>query len=157
MANFNFVHIRHLKNHFKKCWVLFIPVISYSIYRVMDKIMLGFMCTKNQLGYYENAERILTIPILIISAMGTGNKLDPTKFEIADINKTSVCPLARVMRLELKKRGIEKQTVLFSTEEAKKCALDSENGRHAPGSISFVPSVAGLIAAGEAIKKLISL
>ena len=78
-------------------------------------------------------------------------------FEIADINKTSVCPLARVMRRELKKRKIEKQTVLFSTEDAKKCALDSENGRHAPGSISFVPPAAGYLLASKCVRDIISL
>ena len=88
----------------------------------------------------------LNIPI--ISCMGTGNKLDPTKFEIADIYKTSVCPLAKVMRKELKARGIKKLKVLYSKEEA----IKTEG---VIGSISFVPSVAGLIAAGEVIKDLI--
>ena len=86
----------------------------------------------------------------IISSMGTGNKLDPTKFEIADIYKTSVCPLARVMRTELKKRGVKKLKVLYSKEEPIK-----QNGQRVPASISFVPSVAGLIIAGEVVKNLI--
>ncbi len=90
----------------------------------------------------------LNIPI--ISSMGTGNKLDPTKFEVADIYKTSVCPLAKVMRKELKDRGIKKLKVVYSKEEPKK----HEGGR-TPGSISFVPSVAGLIIAGEVIKDII--
>ena len=93
----------------------------------------------------------LNIPI--ISSMGTGNKLDPTKFEVADIYKTSVCPLAKVMRKELKKRGIEKLKVIYSKEEPLKIE-ETEEGR-VPGSISFVPSVAGLIIAGEVIKDLI--
>ena len=88
----------------------------------------------------------LNIPI--ISCMGTGNKLDPTKFEIADIYKTSVCPLAKVMRKELKTRGIKKLKVLYSKEEA----IKTEG---VIGSISFVPSVAGLIISGEVIKDLI--
>ncbi len=88
----------------------------------------------------------LNIPI--ISCMGTGNKLDPTKFEIADIYKTSVCPLAKVMRKELKARGIKKLKVLYSKEEA----IKTEG---VIGSISFVPSVAGLIISGEVIKDLI--
>lgn len=88
--------------------------------------------------------------IPIISSMGTGNKLDPTKFEVADIYKTSVCPLAKIMRKELKKHNINKLKVVYSKEEPKK----QEKG--APiGSISFVPSVAGLIIAGEVIKELI--
>lgn len=100
----------------------------------------------------------------IISSMGTGNHLDPSKFAITDINKTSVCPLARVMRLELKKRGIKKLKVLYSTEQPIKPEIDEklleeerEKGssrRQIPGSISFVPSVAGLMIAGEVIRNL---
>ena len=94
--------------------------------------------------------------IPIISSMGTGNKLDPTKFQIADISKTSVCPLARVMRYEMKKRKIKKLKVLFSTEEPiKPNAEKDERGKVPPGSISFVPSVAGLIIGGEVIKDII--
>lgn len=94
--------------------------------------------------------------IPVISSMGTGNKLDPTKFRITDINKTSVCPLARVMRYELKKRGIKKLKVLFSEEEPIKINSEEKiNGKVPPGSISFVPSVAGLIIGGEVIKDLI--
>lgn len=84
----------------------------------------------------------------IISAMGTGNKLCPEQLEVSDISKTSYCPLARKMRTELKKIGIEKLKVVYSKEEAKKV-------EGAPASISFVPSVAGLIMAGEVIKELI--
>ena len=96
----------------------------------------------------------------IISSMGTGNKLDPTKFQVADITKTSVCPLARIMRKECAKRGIKHLKVLFSTEDPLSPGLpDSEElpeGRRAlPGSVAFVPSVAGLIIAGEVIKDLI--
>ncbi len=93
--------------------------------------------------------------VRIISSMGTGNKLDPTRFEIADIYKTSVCPLARVMRTELRKRGIGALKVLYSKEEPRSITTDSSHGRHAPASISFVPSVAGLMIAGEVIKELI--
>ena len=89
--------------------------------------------------------------IPIISCMGTGNKLDPTKFEIADIYKTSVCPLAKVMRKELKKRGIQDLKVLYSREEPIKHDMESRT----PASISFVPSVAGMIIAGEVIKDII--
>lgn len=93
----------------------------------------------------------------VISSMGTGNKLDPTKFEITDIYKTSVCPLARVMRYELKKRGIKKLKVLYSKEEPLKPQIQEKNekGKAVPGSISFVPPVAGLIIASEIIKDLI--
>lgn len=84
----------------------------------------------------------------IISCMGAGNKLDPTQFEVTDIYNTSVCPLAKVMRRELRGRGVESLKVLFSKEEPIKI------GRRIPGSVSFVPSVAGLIIAGEVIKDL---
>ena len=113
----------------------------------------------------------LNIPIM--SSMGTGNKLDPTKFEITDIFKTSVCPLSKVMRKELKQRGINKLKVVYSKEEPVKPKESSENScktncvcppgtkrkctirNQVPGSISFVPSVAGLIIAGEVIKDII--
>ena len=92
----------------------------------------------------------------IISCMGAGNKLDATAFEVADISKTSVCPLARVMRRELKKRGIEHVKVVYSKEEPRESkAKDEETGKPIPASIAFVPSVAGLIIAGEVIKDLI--
>jgi len=92
----------------------------------------------------------------VISCMGTGNKLDPTRFEVADIYETSVCPLAKVMRYELRKRGVESLKVLYSKEEPVILAKD-ENGKpvRTPASVSFVPSVAGLIIAGEVIKDLI--
>lgn len=91
----------------------------------------------------------------IISSMGTGNKLDPTKFEVTDIFKTSVCPLAKVMRRELKKRGVKSLKVLYSTEMPHKQTIIAEGEkRPVPGSISFVPSAAGLIIAGEVIKEL---
>lgn len=115
----------------------------------------------------------------VISCMGAGNKLDPTKFEVTDIYKTTMCPLAKVMRRELKKRGVDKLKVVYSTEQAlqpmsvevskqepaqgaqEQCgvAADTEatnaTRRSTPGSIAFVPAVAGLIAAGEVIKDLI--
>lgn len=97
----------------------------------------------------------------IISSMGAGNKLDPTAFEVADIYKTSVCPLAKVMRRELKKRGIKKLKVVYSKEEPlepiadETFVSDEKRVRRAtPGSIAFVPSVAGLILAGEVVKDL---
>ncbi len=89
----------------------------------------------------------LNVPI--IASMGTGNKLDPTAFKITDIYKTDTCPLCRVMRKELKTRGVKKLKVLYSTE------TPQNDGERTPASISFVPSVAGLIIAGEVIKDLI--
>ncbi len=91
----------------------------------------------------------------VISCMGTGNKLDPTAFRVADIEKTSVCPLARVMRRELKKRGISHVKVVYSEEIARKSAGADESGRPLPASIAFVPSVAGLIAASEAVRTIV--
>ena len=98
----------------------------------------------------ELVKRAKEAGVPIISCMGTGNKLDPSRFEITDISKTTVCPLAKVMRRELKKRGITKLKVLYSKEEP----IKHEAGA-VPGSISFVPSVAGLIIAGEVIKDLL--
>ncbi len=101
-------------------------------------------------------ERAKGAGIPVISCMGAGNKLDPTAFEVADISKTSVCPLARVMRRELKKRGIERVKVVYSKEEPLQSGqIDEESGKAVAGSISFVPSVAGLILASEVIKDLV--
>ena len=89
----------------------------------------------------------------VISCMGTGNKFDPTQFEVADISKTSVCPLAKVMRKELKDRGIKGVKVVYSKEIPMKPADSDETARRqTPGSLSFVPPVAGMILAGEVIK-----
>lgn len=91
----------------------------------------------------------------IISAMGAGNKLDPTMFEVADISKTTVCPLARAVRVALRKRGINHLKVVYSKEEPVVKNNVDEDGNRVPASISFVPSVMGLIIAGEVIKDLI--
>lgn len=94
----------------------------------------------------------------IISSMGAGNKLDPTKFQVADIYQTSVCPLARVMRHELKKRGIERLKVVYSTELPVASSKEGERvvpgARVVPASCAFVPSVAGLIIAGDVVRQL---
>ncbi|MCD7847102.1 MAG: tRNA threonylcarbamoyladenosine dehydratase [Oscillospiraceae bacterium] len=92
----------------------------------------------------------------IISAMGAGNKLDPTRFEVADIYKTSVCPLARTMRHELKKRGVKSLTVVYSKEEptSPKSQI-SENGRHIPASVAFAPAGCGIVMAGEIVRAII--
>lgn len=95
----------------------------------------------------------LNVPI--ISCLGTGNKLDPSRLEIADISKTSVCPLARVVRRELKKSGITHHTVLFSTEMPKKPLFDDENGHASPASIAFVPPVAGFMLCGHVVRTFI--
>lgn len=93
----------------------------------------------------------------IISCMGTGNKLDPSKLEITDIYKTKMCPLAKVVRQELRKRKIDSLKVLYSNEEPIKVKnKEVEGNRIIPGSISFVPSVAGLMIAGEVIRDIIS-
>ncbi len=107
-------------------------------------------------GKLSIIQRSTEVKVPVISSMGTGNKLDPTAFKVADISKTSVCPLARVMRRELKKRGIERVKVVYSEEEPKDSkAVDEKSGKTIPASIAFVPSVAGLIIAGEVIKDLI--
>lgn len=95
----------------------------------------------------------LNIPI--ISSMGTGNKLDPTKFEVSDIYKTSVCPLAKVIRKRLKAENIKKLKVVYSKEEPKAIESLLEDGKRVNSSISFVPSVAGLIIASEVVKDII--
>lgn len=136
-----------------------------------DYVIDAIDTVTGKIALVEQAERA-NVPI--ISCMGAGNKLDPTAFEVADIFKTSVCPLARVMRHELKKRGIKKLKVVYSKEEpirpdenseiscknhcicppgtARKCTAR----RDIPGSIAFVPAVAGLILAGEVINDLIN-
>ncbi len=104
-----------------------------------------------------SAARAAGVPV--ISSMGTGNKLDPTAFRVADITQTAVCPLARIMRKELKKRGIEHLKVVYSKEPPIEPApAEQENGAHqkrqTPGSCAFVPPVAGLIMAGEIVRDL---
>lgn len=126
-------------------------ILDNSINYIVDAIdtvtaKIELICNANKLN------------IPIISSMGTGNKLDPMKFEITDIYKTSVCPLAKVMRKELKLRGIQKLKVLYSKEEPIKPNIDIEEKvekRQIPGSISFVPSVAGLIISGEVVKDIL--
>ena len=112
-------------------------------------------------GKIELIKKAKEYNIPIICAMGAGNKLDPTKFEVADISKTSVCPLAKVIRQELKKLRIKKVKVVYSKEQPIKpnytdLQTAEKKGSHpAPGSVSFVPPVVGLILAGEVIKDII--
>lgn len=113
-----------------------------AIDTITSKLYLAKFC-------YENN-------IKIISAMGAGNKLDPTRFKVADIYKTSVCPLARVMRHELKKLGVKKLKVVYSDELSSGEKIESEERRKSsPSSISFIPSVLGLVIASQVIKDLI--
>lgn len=95
--------------------------------------------------------------IKIISGTGAGNKLDPTMFEVEDIYKTSVCPVCKILRKELKQRGIKKHKVVYSKEIPMKPSNKEESKTNILGSISFVPSVAGLIIAGEVVKDIINL
>ena len=106
-------------------------------------------------GKIEIIKKATETGVPVISSMGTGNKLNASLFEITDIYKTSVCPLAKVMRHELKKRGIKKLKVLYSKEEPIKVKSETEGKKQVPGSVSFVPSVAGLLIAGEVIKDII--
>ena len=134
-----------------------------------DYIVDAIDTVTGKIALVENADRVGTP---IISSMGAGNKLDPTAFEVADIYKTSVCPLARVMRRELKQRGIKSLKVVYSKEPAltpiddmtiscrEHCicppgtARKCTQRRQVPGSTAFVPSVVGLIIAGEVVKDL---
>lgn len=92
--------------------------------------------------------------IPIISAMGAGNKLDPSAFRVADLSKTQVCPLAKIMRRELGARGIKHLTVVYSEEKPQPSKLPAEHGKHTPASLSFVPPAMGLIMAGKIVRDL---
>lgn len=91
----------------------------------------------------------------VISSMGAGNKLEANRFKVADIYETSVCPLARVMRQQLRKRGVQSLKVVYSDEEPRKIPLPADGGKAVPGSTAFVPPAAGLLIAGEVVKDLI--
>jgi len=111
-------------------------------------------------GKLALVERATAAGTPIICSMGTGNKLDPAAFQVADISKTSMCPLSRIMRKELKKRGIHHVKVVYSQEEALTPAADPEElartgKRQIPGSMAFVPGAAGLILAGEVVRDLV--
>ena len=115
--------------------------VADAIDTVSAKVELAVICNR------EN--------IPLISCMGTGNKLCPEKFEVSDIYKTSVCPLARAMRTRLKSLGVKKLKVVYSKEQPVKSFCDDTQRRGVPGSVSFVPPVAGFIMAGEIIKDLV--
>lgn len=126
-----------------------IDYVVDAIDTVSAKLGLAEYCYKNN--------------IKIISSMGTGNKLDPTQFKVSDVFKTKVCPLAKVMRYELRKRGVEKLKVIYSEETPLKPKSEYSSEvkgtakRPVPGSISFVPPVAGMIIAGEVIKDILQI
>ena len=120
--------------------------LSYAV-DCVDTIMakIAIVCRCDELG------------VPVISSMGTGNKLDPTMFEVADIYETSVCPLAKIMKKDFRKRGIEKLKVVYSKEQpinTNDCPINKDRKFKVKGSTSFVPSVAGLIIAGEVIKDI---
>lgn len=128
--------------------------IDFSRY---DYVIDAIDTVVGKLSIIEEAKKA-NVPI--ISSMGAGNKLDPLMFEVSDISKTSVCPLARVIRQELKKRKITKVKVVYSKEVPAKLKSNSDeiSPKHCiPGSVAFVPSVAGLIIAGEVIKDIAGL
>ncbi len=133
--------------NFKKYDLFYLPETAEEI----DLTQYDFIvdAIDNVTAKLELIERANKLNIPVISSMGTGNKLHPELFEITDINKTSVCPLARVIRRELKNRGVKKLTVVYSKEEP----IKTENS--VPGSVSFTPPVAGYLMAGYVINKLI--
>lgn len=140
-----------IKVHTKELFVLpeTVDEIDFSAF---DCVVDAIDTVSGKLAIIQKAKS-LTIPV--ISAMGAGNKLDPTAFTVTDISKTSGCPLARVMRKELKKRGIEGVKVVYSKEEPKPPQVGESTAEKTVGSVAFVPSVAGLIVASETVKELI--
>lgn len=124
-------------------------ILDDTITYIIDA--MDTVSAKMQLIEEANAKKIP-----IISSMGTGNKLEPNKFEISDIYETSVCPLAKVIRKECRKRGIEKLKVLYSKEEPQNIEkqIDKDTGKQIAGTVSYIPSLAGLMIAGEVIKQI---
>ena len=133
--------------NFKKYDLFYLPETAEEI--DLSKYDFIVDAIDNVTAKLELIERANKLKIPVISSMGTGNKLHPELFEITDINKTSVCPLARVMRRELKNRGVKKLTVVYSKEEP----IKTENS--VPGSVSFTPPVAGYLMASYVINKLL--
>lgn len=134
---------------------------EYILDKTFDYVIDAVDTISTKLKLIEKAKE-LNIPI--ISSMGTGNKIDATKIQVTDIFRTSTCPLAKVMRKELKKRGIDKLKVVYSTEKIIRNKVgekseynQNEETKKTIGSISFVPSVAGLIMAGEVVKDILNL
>ena len=136
----------------KKYKCFFLPETSETFdFREYDYVVDAIVTVTGKIELILKAKEA---GVPIISAMGAGNKLEPAGFQVSDIYKTSVCPLARVMRRELKKRGVDKLKVVYSKEEPIKPQF-GEGEEVVPGSISFVPPVVGLIIAGEVVKDLI--
>ena len=140
------------------CWPLFFNAETAGQF---DFTQYDYIvdCIDTVTGKLALVEKAVAAGTPIICCMGTGNKLDPTRFEAADISKTAVCPLARVMRKELSKRGIKHLKVVYSKEEAMtpmgwEAEAAAIGKRQIPGSVSFVPGAAGLILAGEVIKDI---
>ena len=132
--------------------IFYMPETDGIDFSAFDYVVDAVDTVSAKLAIIERAKAANTP---VISAMGAGNKLDPTRFEVSDISKTSVCPLARVMRRELKKRGIDHVKVVYSKEEPLPAkAVDEATGKAIPASIAFVPSAVGLILAAEVIKDL---
>ena len=125
-------------------------ILDNTITYIVDA--MDTVSAKMQLIEEAKAKRIP-----IISSMGTGNKLEPNKFEISDIYETSVCPLAKIIRKECRKRGIEKLKVISSKEEPQNIEkqIDKDTGKQIAGTVSYIPSLAGLMIAGEVIKDLV--
>lgn len=137
--------------------IFYLPETAQEFdFRDYDYIIDAIDTVTGKIELILNAEKCGTP---IISAMGAGNKLDASAFEVSDIYETSVCPLARIMRRELKQRGIKKLKVVYSKEKPIAplfSSPDNKTRRQTPGSVSFVPPVAGMIIAGEVIKDLIN-
>lgn len=136
--------------------IFFLPENAAEFdFSAYDYIIDCIDTVSGKLALIEGATRA---GVPVISSMGTGNKVDPTLFQVSDVYKTSVCPLAKVMRRELKARGIRKLKVVWSPEEPRKVDSPSDPHRRAvPASCSFVPPVAGFILAGEVIKDIIGI
>ncbi len=143
-ANVNLLNMFYTPENAYKIDLSQFDYVIDAIDTVSSKLHIIELCKKND--------------VKIISSMGTGNKLNPSLFTISDISKTHTCPLARVMRKELKDRGINSLKVLWSSEKpiTPLFSNDASNKRQTPGSVSFVPSVAGLMIAGEVIKDIIN-
>lgn len=151
-----------VKVHVHKCFYLLETKDQFD-FSQYDYVVDAVDTVTAKLQIVEEAE---AAGVPVISSMGAGNKLDPTAFQVADIYKTSVCPLAKVMRRELKKRGIKKLKVVYSQElpvmpdpellrsYGEETSSTAPQKRSVPGSVAFVPSVAGLILAGEVIRDL---
>ena len=128
-------------------------------FRMFNYVVDAIDTVSSKLLLIENAKKF---QVPIISCMGTGNKLDPFRFEITDISKTSVCPLAKAVRTELRKRGIKKVKVLYSKEkpipiQEETVETKGTSRRPVPGSISFVPAVAGMQIAGEVVRDILQI